>query len=222
MKRIICSFAVLLLLVSLCSAASAAESVEVSAGIKAWMNKWKRDFPDKDSIKSKDSYLVGAFIEGVEDNVFMEAAYSMSMPDYKFSDTGGDTQINRTDLDLAVGYLFSSGMGLFAGYRSSEFKEDETGVKETSSGPLIGIRLTLPVSGALSLAGQATYLYTRLKTDAGTESAPGWTWGLGLKYDFSKQLSANIGYQYETTKGKNTGIRDTFSGYTAGVTYIFQ
>ncbi len=223
MKRIMGVVVVALLLATGSRAAAAEEStVEVKAGIKAWMNQWKRDTPGAESKKSKDSYLVGAFIEGVENNVFMEAAYAVSMPDYKISEAGGDTTISRADLDLAVGYELGKYFGIFVGYRNSEFKEKDTSAKETSSGPLAGLRANVPIAASFYLSGQASYLFTRLKTDAGTESAPGWVGELGLTYDFSKQLAGSIGYKYETTKGKNTSVKDTFSGLTAGVTYLFE
>ncbi len=223
MKRIMRGVVAVLLLAAVSGVARAEEStVEVKAGIKAWMNKWKRDIPAADSKKSKDSFLVGAFIEGVENNVFMEAAYMVSMPDYKFSEAGGDTTISRADLDLTVGYELGKYFGLFVGYRNSEFKEKDTSAKETSSGPLAGLRANVPIAASFYVSGQASYLFTRLKTDAGTESAPGWLGELGLTYDFSKQLAGNVGYKYETTKGKNTAIKDTFSGFTAGLTYLFE
>jgi hypothetical protein len=58
---------------------------------------------------------------------------------------------------------------------------------------------------------------------AGSESekAPGYVAAIGVKYEFIKQLAGTLGYQLETTKAKDTSIKDTFTGFTLDVMYTF-
>jgi opacity protein-like surface antigen len=82
------------------------------------------------------------------------------------------------------------------------------------------------VTEAFSVYGKATYLFTRLKAEedghSDTQDSPGWIGELGVKYAFTKQVGANLGYKYETTKGDDSDVRDTFTGLTLGVNYTFE
>jgi opacity protein-like surface antigen len=225
MKRIVSGVVAALLFLTMNGLARAeegkAEGVEVTAGVKAWMNQWKQKDP-VESRTSSDVMLIGPAIEIVcPIHFFVEASYLMSLQDYKFSQVGGDIKISRTDLDLAAGYMFNHNIGAFVGYRNSEFKEKETSAKETLSGGLLGIRGSVPVNEAFSVFGKATYLFTTLKTDTTSEQAPGWIAEAGVKYAFTKAFAGALGYKYETTKGKDSKIEDTFSGATLDVTYTF-
>ena len=203
---------------------------EIVVGLKTWMNKMKREAAGE-SITSNNILLVGPAVE-VEcskTHMFAEASYMVSASDYKVSvtefdpalgsDVVVDKKISRRDIDLAVGYQFNHNVGAFVGYRDSELKEE--GMKETSSGALIGVRGSVPVNEELSVFGKASYLFTRTKSDLGTEDAPGWIAQLGVKYAFTKQIAAALGYQLETTKTKDTDVKDTFSGATLDVAYTF-
>jgi len=230
MKRIVSGVAVVLMLVCMSGAARAeehkAEGTEIVAGVKTWMNTWKREEPGKEGKTSNSIVLAGPAIEAeFHNHVFAEASYMMSMSDYKVEDAGTTAEISRNDLDLAVGYQINHNVGAFLGYRNSAFKEKETGAKETLSGPLLGVRGSVPVNEALSVFGKATYLVTKLKVEdavsSTTENAPGWIAEVGVKYEFIKHLSGALGYKYETTKTKDTSITDTFTGFTLDVMYTF-
>jgi opacity protein-like surface antigen len=229
MKRIVSGIAVVLMLVCMSGAARAeeekAEGTGITAGIKTWMNTWKREM-NGETIKSNSIVLVGPAVE-VEfpQHIFAEASYVVSMSDYKVEDAGVSEEFSRKDLDLAVGYQFNHQVGAFFGYRSSELKEKESGEKETVSGPLLGVRGSVPVNEALSVFGKATYLITKLKAeDAGastSENAPGFIVEAGVKYEFITHLDGALGYKYETTKTKDTSVKDTFTGFTLEVAYMF-
>lgn len=230
MKRIIGGVAVVLLLLSLSGAARAeeheTEGTEIVAGVKTWTNTWKRDIPGTEGFKSNTVMLIGPAIEAeFANHVFIEASYLMSASRYKSDDTTVTEEFSRNDLDLAVGYQFNHNVGAFLGYRISAFKEKETGNKETSSGMLLGVRGSVPVMEALSVVGKVTYLDTKMKVEdaAGStsEKAPGYVAAIGVKYEFVKHLAGTLGYQYETTKTKDTSVKDTFTGFTLDVMYTF-
>lgn len=200
------------------------EGTEVEVGIKAWMNKMKRDAPTApESFTSDSTILVGPVVEAkFPNNIFVEASYLFSASNYKADVGGTNVEFDRADIDLAVGYMITHQFGAFAGYRNSALKDKETGDKETSYGPIVGVLGTVPVSEPLSIYGKLTYLFTKLKSDIDpTQDAPGWIAEIGVKYEFAKEISANLGYQYETTKTKDTDVKDTFAGFTLGAMYAF-
>ena len=134
-------------------------------------------------------------------------------------------KFDRQDIDIAAGYMITHSFGAFVGYRDSSMKAS-TKEKETSFGPLVGIRGAVPVNEALSIYGKLTYLINRLKTETPdqvmNQSNNGWIGEAGVKYELSRQFSANLGYQYETTKAQNDGFQDTFRGVTLGAMYAFE
>jgi predicted porin len=159
------------------------------------------------------------------DHIFVEASYMTSLNDYRFSDITGQIKFERKDLDMAVGYAITPAVSVLAGYKESAFKEDVTGNKETNYGPIAGIRGSYALNEKTSLHGALNYLATRLKTadavGAERQKCPGWIAELGAQYEFAKHTSVDLGYKYETTKTKDSKIKDTFAGLTLGVKYAF-
>jgi opacity protein-like surface antigen len=226
MKRIIVGVVTAMLLIGAASVVRAEEGIEVEVGVKAWFNKWKRELPTGESSKSKCTRLLGPAVEvKFPDHIFVEASYLASLNDYRFSDITGQTKFERKDLDMAMGYAITPMVSVFAGYKESAFKEDVTGNKETNYGPIAGIRGSYALNDKTSFHGGLNYLLTRLKVEdaAGTvtEKSPGWIAELGAQYEFAKHTSVDLGYKYETTKGKESKIKDTFAGLTLGVKYAF-
>jgi len=208
---------------------AAEEGTEVEVGVKVWWNKWKRS-GGIENFTSDSTYLLGPVAEvKFHNNMFIEAGYLVSMADYKATVLEGaelrELKVDRHDLDVAAGYMFTHEIGAFVGYRSSAMK-DVSGIEETAYGPLVGIRGAVPVNEALSFYGRFTYLFNRLKNDmlvlVTHESMNGWIAEAGAKYDFTKHISATLGYQYETTKAKDQGFTDKFSGVTLGAMYAFE
>lgn len=225
MKRIAHGAAAFLFLLSICGAAYAQTGVLV--GLKTWINNWKSEMPGSESERSSTIALVGWDFEAdFSSRVFFNASYLMSVSDYKFDPAAISAQIERTDLDLALGYQFNRYAGVFLGYRSSQFKDNLTERRETASGPLIGVRGTAPLTDALSLTARLTGLplidKATFTEPEQREQARGWIGEVGVTYDFTSKLRGTLGYKYETSTGKNTRIRDTFSGTTFGVTYVYQ
>ncbi len=206
----------------------AEEGIAVEVGAKVWWNKWKRSGPE--NFTTDSTFLVGPVAEvKFHNNLFVEAAALASTSDYKatlIEETEvRDMKADRHDIDLALGFMVAHQLGIFAGYRSSELRND-IGAKETSYGPLAGIRGAVTLHEALSVYGKATYLMNKLKTeDSGIvlrEKNPGWIFEAGIAYEFAKHLSASLGYQYEKTRGVDSGVNDTFSGVTLGGMYAFE
>ena len=230
MKRIVSTVLAGVVVVSLGGVAMAEEGhlggTEIAVGVKSWVNDWKREVPGEGSTKSDNIMLVGPAVE-VEfaNHLFAEASYLFSTSNYTLDETGVDANFDRKDFDLAVGYSFLKYFGVFAGYRDSAFEKSNSNAKETSYGPLLGVRGSVAVNDALSVYAKGTYLITRLKTEedgnSAKEDAPGWIAEIGVKYAFTKHLGADLGYKYERTKG-DSDIKDTFQGVTLGVSYTFE
>lgn len=226
MKRSASGFVAILLFLSMSGAARAEEGAKYSAGLKTWINSWKSEKPGSEGMKSNSIALVGWEVEVEFSNrVYGEVSYLVSASDYKFNQAVVATQLERNDLDVAIGYPFNNTVGFFAGYRSSQFREKTTKDKETVSGPLAGFRGTARLNEALLLIGKLTYLPMNNKQTFSVteekETAPGWIAEAGVKYNFTSRTTGALGYKYETTKGKNTKVKDAFAGPTLEVMYSF-
>ncbi len=209
------------------------EGIEVEAGVKAWYNKWTNKDPDPalGTTKFDATTLLGPAIEvKFPHHFYAEAAYLISLSDYKATTAlGEEFSSDRKDLDLAVGYRFIPEVGVFVGYKNVSMDWTVTGVTSGSfdlSGPMFGLRGDVPVSETFSIFASATYLMTKVETKeegfATTKNdAPGSIFELGVKASFSKELSGTLGYKVESTKEKNTDIKDSFAGLTLGVMYAF-
>jgi opacity protein-like surface antigen len=226
MNHIARGFVSILLILSMAGTASAEEGIRTAAGLKIWMNRWKSEGLGSEGGTSGIGAMIGWAAEAeFSNNVFVEASYLVSVSDYTFDRTDVTTDVERNDVDVVAGYQFIHNVGVFAGYRSSQFWEKITKNKETVHGPLIGVRGAVPLNNALSLFGDLTWLPRSKKaTFAATdekETALGWISRAGVKYVFTREITGALGYQYEMTKGKNTKVKDTFAGATLDVMYSF-
>jgi hypothetical protein len=170
-----------------------------------------------ESITSDSTMLLGPVIEVKFNNPFFaEATYLFSTADYRFSDTSFKSDLQ--DVNLAIGYTVIPGFGLVAGYKNSSRQNKVLGGKSTLDGPFLGVTGTARADESLSVYGKVNYLFTRFKgTDASggfREDSPGWIFDFGLTYALTKSFSGVIGYRLETNKGIDTGVRDTFAGFT--------
>jgi opacity protein-like surface antigen len=226
MNLIARAFVAILLLLSMSGTAHSEEGTKTAAGLKIWMNRWKSEQPGSEGRTSGIGALVGWAAEAeFPNNVFVEASYLVSVSDYSFDHADVTTEVERSDVDMAIGYLFNRNVGVFAGYRSSQFWEKITKNKVTVHGPLIGVRGSVPLNNALSLFGELTFLpWSTKATFAATnekDTALGWFSRAGVKYVLTREIAGALGYQYETTKGKDTNIKDTFDGATLDLMYSF-
>lgn len=227
MKRIARAFVAFLILVSMSGAAHSQEDVtKIVGGLKTWTNSWKSQVPGSETMKSNSIVLVGWGAEALFSNrVFLQASYLMSVSDYKFDQTNGAIERERTDIDAEIGYQFHRNMGYFVGFRSTQILEKGTRSKETEYGPFSGVRAAAPLSNAVSLFGRLTYLPLSNRVNYTTttvkERAMGWFAAAGINYNFTRRITGSLGYQYETSKGEKTKIKDTFAGPTFDVMYVF-
>jgi len=232
MKRILVGVVAALLLIGVSGAVRAEEGavhaqegIEVEVGVKAWFNKWKRELPTDETSRSKCSRLFGPTVEvKLPVHIFAEASYMTSLNDYRVNEAVGQKKFDRKDIDAAVGYAITPAVSVLAGYKQSKFKE-ESGNKETAYGPIAGVRGSLALNEKTSFYGGLNYLLTKLKVEdaagAVTEKSPGWIAEFGVNYEVAAHTGVDLGYKYETTKGKDSKIKDTFAGLTLGVKYAF-
>lgn len=224
MKRILIGAVAALLLIAGHGAARAEEGSKVEVGVKFWFNDWTHDVPGFPSITSDTATLIGPTIEAqFPSQVFVEGSYLVSTTDYSFSD---GTNFDRQDLELAIGYMIVPEFGVLAGYKNSQFNEHELGLKDTVSGPLIGIKAVARVDYDLSFYGKLDYLFTKFKETGGAgpgsvfeEDSPGWIFEVGVKFGFTREVAGTFGYKYETNTGNDSDVKDSFSGLTFGLMF---
>ena len=224
MKRILRGAIAALLLVA-CSGAAHAEVIKVEAGVQMWINQWTQDDPRFGSITSDSTVLFGPAIEvKFPNHVFVDASYLFSLSDYTFS-SNVISNVERQDMDVAIGYMIAPVFGVLAGYKNSVFKQNEPGVKQTVYGPLIGMIVIAPVALNAAFYSKLNYLLTRFKEEGAfggfQEDSPGWTFEVGLKVGFTREFSGTFGYKYETNTGSNSNIQDSFSGFIFGAMFAF-
>ena len=226
MKRLLQAIVLSLLLVSGVPPVQAGDGTKIDGGVKLWLNNWHQSRPGFTGISSDSTMLIGPAVEAeFGEQVFVEASYLFSTADYRFSEPGLTANISRSDADLNLGYLVVPEFGLFAGYKHETFKESSTGIKNTLSGPVLGMAFQAPMDPWLTFYGRLLYLFTRFEqNDAGMvfrEDSPGWGLEFGLKYAFTRQFLGSIGYRYEENTGNETDVTDAFSGLTFGAMLRF-
>lgn len=226
MKRPLYAIMLALLLFTGAAPVHAGEGAQFEAGIRMWLNNWRQDRPDTTGISSDTTMLIGPAVEArLGQQGFLEASYLFSTADYRFSEALTTANVSRQDLDITIGYRVVPEFGLFAGYRYAVFDEELTGIKDTLSGPVMGVALRLPMDPWLAFYGKLFYLFTRFEQDdAGVlfrEDSPGWGLEAGLKYEFTKTFLGSIGYRHEANKGKESDVTDAFGGVTFSAMVLF-
>ena len=227
MKRIASGVVVIVFLLSMHGAARAEETVKATAGLKTWVNSWKKEQPGAESMKTNTSALVGWTAEAEFSNrVFVGISYMVGAFDYIFDRPAGTLEVERNDIDVVLGYRFKHNVDVYTGYRSTRIEEEVTKVKVNLSGPLLGLRGSVPLNNTLSIFGELILLPFINKATYGVteerETALGWFGGAGVRYAFTRQIAVALGYRYETTKGKHTRVTDTFAGATFDAVYAFE
>ncbi len=227
MKRILMGAVATLFLITVSGVGLAQDRTEVEVGAKFWFNDWTQDIPGVGSITSDTATLFGPTIEVRFPNyVFVEASYLTSVSDYTFTDFSGSTNIERQDLDAAIGYMIVPEFGVLAGYKDSSFKDRLSGFTSDVYGPIIGIVGIAQVDPYLSFYGRLNYLFTKFKNDDPLssfpkEDSPGWIFEFGAKYAFTREFLGTIGYKYETNTGNDSDVTDSFSGLTLSGMILF-
>jgi opacity protein-like surface antigen len=222
MKRIIAALTLVLTLGS--GIAFGQDRTDVQAGLKMWLNDWEVDDPVFGTSTSDTVMLIGPALNIMFPNhLFLDASYMFSTSDYKFSDI--DAKVERQDLEASIGYMVVDEFGLVAGYKNSWFKQPDAGAKLSIYGPMLGLLAELPVNEAFSFYGSVNYLFAKTKseesTGSSTEDSPGWMSEVGLEYAFTLDFTGKLGYKYQTTKGKDLDIKDSFEGLTLSALFTF-
>lgn len=190
MKKYLAGFLVLLLSFysSVCFSEENQQSkFQVSLGIKSFLNKWE----SSSSQESKNGIIAGPTLKIGYNNFFCGISYLSSLSSYdtkyRFEESTFDSDVeislDRNDIDIIVGYMLHSRIGVFGGYKY--IKYDMAGVTKNteyyynkntnqvyyniteadndgeykSKGPAIGVTANypLPITN-LVLVGAITYM----------------------------------------------------------------
>ena len=209
------------------------EGVELEAGVKTWYAVYKTENPLSSSVFRLDPVLlVGpAFEVELPSHLFFEGEYLMSITDYEKTQGPAKLTADMRYLEVAVGYNFIPELGIFAGYKEEHttWKYTGIGINDAGSmdmgGPMLGVRASYSFNERFGVYASAAYIMTEAesKEPSGTvkEDAPGTDYQLGVNARFSKALSASLGYRVESSEGKISKVKETFSGVTLDVMYSF-
>ncbi len=259
MKKLLFVLSVLLIVFS-CSAVFA-EDVKVTVGVKGWFNTWKESFTESTGNLNRDFdspvWLAGPSLNIRYSNFFVGALYMKSMSDYTFKEDTVDPTtyhnltntftVDRQDLDVFAGYMFTPRVGMFVGYKtiSADKKlksyDKNTGTTTNSDyctydfkGPGLGLLGNLPLNDTVTLYGNLAYMSMKFEqasptNGTGTATLNGFSAEAGISFGLATSLSGNIGYKIQQFSGTETwaGISRTltrnedFSGVTVGLNYTF-
>jgi len=220
MKRMLVGAVAALLMIVGSGAAYAENGNGVDLGVKMWVNWWTHDDPQFGSITSDMTALLGPEIKvRLSNRAFVEASYLFSLSDYTFS-SGVVYNDDRQDANVAIGYMIVPEFGVRAGYKNSENQTRETGIRDTVYGPFIGMVVIAPMYYNAAFYSKFDYLFTRFKQTGGfQEDSPGWIVEFGFNVNFTRSSYGTFGYKYETNRGSNSGVEDSFSGLIFGATF---
>lgn len=205
--------------------ASAEPGHALEVGIKAWWNEWKKEEPGTPGSLSSGAVLVGPELTAkYNEFLFLRTALLFSRQDYEFSEQFGTNRFERQDAEVAAGFLVVPELAISGGYRRMRLREDETGWEQTLSGPVAGFTAVIQVYRNLTFHMRFDYQFTRLKQEAPSryqEKSPGWIGELAVGCHFTRKFSGSFGYKSETNKGKDSAVRDIFSGPSVAAFYAF-
>jgi hypothetical protein len=215
--------------------AFAKEEVEMDVGIKTWYATYKTEDALSNRFLTFDPVLlVGpAFEVELPSHLFFEGEYLMSVTDYEKTQGPLKLSSDTKYLEVAIGYSFIPQVGIFAGYKreSTNWKITNTNIGTNVpgsmdlSGPMLGIRGSYSFDKMFGVYASAAYLKLKAENEepSGTikEDAPGTDFQLGVKAKFAKALTGSLGYRVESSKGKTSQVKETFSGVTLDVMYAF-
>ena len=224
-----------------------AQETSVTLGLKAWYAKYELEIDDADdSVEFDRGLMYGPALNIRPGNFFFGVSYLMG-GDFTYTEDLNSTteleiDLDRTDLDLSVGYYLHPNVAVFLGYKKSEmdFEATETSVGSSSTeeqeweykGPAIGVTGNFPIGeGGAFLFG--TLSYVKLDTDYKFESGdasgeevegPSIEFGVGFSSE-TMPVSLTVGYKYQKYEADENdevlGFEETFSGLTLGVYFTF-
>lgn len=244
MKKILLVIVSVMMIVT--STAALAE-VKATLGVKSWYNWWEHtvDYSDgtSDSWDNGSSFMIGPSFNLKLGKAFLGASYLKSTSDYEAPDwnTNGDMmQFERKDLDATVGVMFVPYFGIFLGYKSIEAPMSYTnqfGVRDSTkdetwkiNGPGIGILANAPLGRSAAIYGNLAFLDLEQEFESATGISSssfdmvGVSFELGAAFAFSRVVSSNVGFKYQTLSGDSAAgntHHQNFYGLTLGVNFTF-
>lgn len=223
-------------------AASTAEPIRYSMGVKTWAADWVAVNPNGE-FRSYVGGMYGPVAIARYRRVFLGATYFTGSLFFPFTQvvisgtnvTTTNTTITatRTDLDLTAGYYFMPTFGVIGGYKSVTFDftiparpgsgGSATQIEQTSSGPFVGVLGSHALGRTrFALYGNATYSFLQRESGTTSESFGGPAGEIGLAYRFqSWPLTAAQAYKYQRFADSTGNVTDTFQGVIFSVAYSF-
>jgi opacity protein-like surface antigen len=226
-------------------ATTAFAETKVTVSLKAWSNDWEEEASYADGTSETfdigSAIMVGPALNvRFDNNMFAGVTYLATTSDYEFQNSNipPDTiGIDRKDLDLTVGYMFTPRFGMFIGYKnidaSARFTAPPPEVDAfdlTLKGPGIGILGNIPLTNSVALYGNLAFMSIKEKFEfpgGGSSSSDmtGASAEIGVAVAFSEAFSGNLGFKYQSFAGDKDEfgeeVTETFSGVTLGLNYTF-
>ena len=263
MKKIISIFIIALVLGI--SSAAMAEKPSVTVGLKTWIATWEQkleytdEFGDTATESDKSDYglMYGPVFNLRYEKFFASLSYliggnfNFEWDQFDFSDPDYgdsfdlDSENDRTDFDIAVGYYLHPNISVFLGYKNidadqtitwsydvepfsdADFDDnvsdnDSYDISATIKGPAFGVSGNYPIGETnWILFGSLSYL--SLEGESEGESLGDFTGPsleIGGAYVFDNMpMSITAGYKYQSLQADER--EDIFSGLTLGANYTF-
>lgn len=225
-----CKLSALALFVA--GAAQAQEAdLSASVGLKAWQTRWTTwiysDTQVINQLPVKDKFVLIPVL-GLRYGDFVGSLSGYGSTSFERLDT---QTVTRKEFDLNVGYHVMPEMVVSLGYKRLQQIQDTNDYK--LSGPTLGLSVTAPLSGALSMYGALGL--GRMKSSSNvvfdadyqlTEVGLAYNLGLGQT---AKSVSFTAGYRMQvlnskdasSTAGNSQDARDLTQGFTFGLVVAF-
>ena len=222
-----------------------AQDTSVTLGLKAWYAKYEVEIEDFDPVEYDRGLMYGPALNIRPGNLFIGFSYLMG-GEFTYSEEYDSTELeidlDRTDLDVSIGYFLHPNVAIFLGYKKTEMDWKATETSDTSTdsneqewkykGPAIGVTGNFPI-GSEGAFFFGTLSYAKLDTDYEFESGdasgedaegPAIEFGIGFS-PTTIPISLTIGYKYQKYEADSNdevlGFEETFSGFTLGIYYTF-
>jgi OOP family OmpA-OmpF porin len=145
---------------------------------------------------------------------------NISQPEYR-AGVNGTIMPGGEDMGYKLygGYQFSPFFALEGGYLDLGKEDNATGNVQ-GRGAFLDAVGTFPIAPSWSLLGSAGIAQARFKTSTGNDSSPAFKLGVGVQYDFTKQVAMRLQYdRYRFTDVFNDklGVGET----SLGLKYAF-
>lgn len=202
----------------------------VTVGLKMWLAAWEYTPRYGQSTDYGSGLMYGPALNIRSGKLFAGLTY-LTGGGFGYEETNYKLEVDRTDMDLSIGYNVHPNIGLFLGYKTTTMELEET----TSSGsytwenefkgPAFGLTAHSRIGESRWLLfGTLSYVSLASTFDGVPgEDFIGPSFEFGVAYTAETMpVSVMLGYKYQSYKEdvEDAG-QDTFSGLTLGVNYTF-